>query len=664
MAEEDAKSFWPSFSDGNEPSDVDCDFTGGIAKNVLQTFSIPANTNIDGGSLDTIDIKSMDAMTALKLSLLDYSAANGGIWEPITNAEGEVTFVDIGTDDGLADTEVYYEIQTGTFTEECSGVMITARRPMAQRHKAAFKPIWQGGSKDVFTSGWLASSCLSKKYSAYATIVFTDPQLDTQYEDGIDNFYDIKSPWENLIGYARYISWPNQGSADSSKTDVRRSSQAKVPILISGNENTDTYRADLGNLQARPSMPKELDISPGCFADSMTDAKYSDGVKVDIPDSFRFQSIRGDQVDKFIGVSAVYIVGRKIDDLKAVPRQDSNAVVNNPSDSDCKAKASIESPQDSIFKLSEGIHYQIAYNDDNPAIVFASNGRNFDPKEYGANTTIYIDEHCAFYKETQQETYTGSVLPVGGSQGYLVAQVWVIVDLNTPSIIVYDPRVEQQKALEIANDLTFELAPLISTEEPAPVAYAGKSFQKLINLEQMQKDHDPKTQQNFYETDYETALRDMDQGGGMTLSMSFLDAGEALSLAKTLYNYMNTSNGSITTYICGPDSEPVLGGRGQDDDSIVNEIVYSYQDSNSYTISVTCGQKLIGDFAQIDGGPTYKMTEEVSARGTITQDQGDHAIFKVYLDGYGPVTAINCCPEVLRVGDKVQVTVHNNPVEG
>jgi hypothetical protein len=126
---------------------------------------------------------------------------------------------------------------------------------------------------------------------------------------------------------------------------------------------------------------------------------------------------------------------------------------------------------------------------------------------------------------------------------------------------------------------------------------------------------------------------------------------------------MNSGDGVISTYICGPESEPKLGGYGPDNSTVVNDITYSYSDSNSYTISVTTGPKIIGNLTQVDGGLTLKASENTQAQGTIIQDQGSNVWFKVRIDGYDDAYAINTSPNLLRVGDKVNVTIHNNPIE-
>jgi hypothetical protein len=672
MAEEGTGTFWDTFCQGNDPSEIICSSEGNVAADVLDTFNIEFTGGVSGGSLLGMDIKSMDAFTALKMSLLESSLGNDTLYEPITNPEGIVEFVKIGDDPGVptGPDSIYYQIQSGTFQEKCSGVMVVGKRPLAKRSKAAWKPIWAGRDPQLFDTFWMAPNCLDPKFSAYCTIVFRDPHLETAWEDGIDNFYELKTPWENLLGYARYINWPDK--ENSPHTDIKRTSQSRIPIEISGSKSSE-YDAYLGKkLQPRPTLPDNIsDAAKGCFEIPLDGtANWENGVDVNIPKEFRYETVRGFKTDKLIGVSGVYIIGLEVQEAKSIPNSGPAEIKTDKTDADCTLMLTLEEGQDKVYKLSEGEHYQIAVQDgdDGPdiRIVFAENKRRNDPKTFGNDVTFKVDPLCSFYRRANDDgNFTGTILPVGGTQAYLVSQVFCIVDLDIPSIVVYDPRVQEGKAKYIAENLTYNLAPLKSEEPPAPVAFCNGGAAQAVDMTELQKDNDPTEEpQNFEAAEYTKALQAMDHGGGISLTLGCLDEDQCKKLAETLYLYMSSGNSSVTTYVCSPDSEPILGGYdSRDQSSVVNEIVYSYQDSNSYTISVSTGPRLLGDFAQIAGGPTYKMTEEVSARGTITKDAADNAIFKVMIDGYGELLAINCSPNILRVGDKVQVTVHNNPVE-
>lgn len=642
------EEFWPGFTDAtSKPTPGDCGSTP-LASDVLTSFGIP-HTGSVGGALANLDIKHMDAEQVIKLSLLE-SAVGGAIKEMVVDEEGMVDFVTIGAVDGIGG-DVYYQIQSSTFVDTCKGVMVTGGKPLPTRKKVEFKEIWLDGPKEIYNAFWMSENGMSESFSQYATIVFDDPQLSTSYKDGIDNLYDMNEAWETIIGYARYIDWPD--SKNSPDTTVERANTSTIPILVSGPVNNVEYDAPLGTLQKKPPIGNFAPLGPGSTASA------SDGVPIPIPKDFRYDTIRGDTVDKLIGVHSVIIVGRKVDTLIGIPNSDSDALLGSAASAgNVKIMANINSMRDSTYTLKAGDHYVIVYEEgQDPRIVFASNSRSFDPAEFGSGVTVHVDTESAF---ASGETLSNvSILPTGGTDGFLVKQVIVLVNLQTPCINIYDPR--PGKALEIANGLTYQLGPLISVELPAPIAFNGS----IIDQSEGIKDHDPTTQQDFTDTALEQAIDTMNGGGGMAVTLAFLDEDGCAKMSEALFNYLNGGNGSVTTYVCGPNSSPRLGGYAGDSASIINDILYSYSDSNSYTISATSGPMLLGNMASLAGGPTAKTTENVPSSGTVIQDMGDHVNFKVRLDGSGlpPIVAINVAPKVIRVGDKVECTIYNNPVE-
>lgn len=659
--------FWEAFGDDSNFTEVVCADDGSLAIQVLSYYGIPYSGEA-GGSLIPLDIKHMDALEVIKMSLLEHSVNSGGVWEIAVNEFGQAYFINVGASSGLSGCTIYHQIQSSTFLEKCSGVMITGAKPLVTRKPVEWKNIWDvGGWKEIYHTSWLSGNCLSNKFSQYAIIVFQDPHLVTgsAHNDGIDNLYETKSYWENIMGYARYITW--EGAKDSPDTTVTRESNAIIPLLVSGDVNNTSYNADLGTLQSRPPMPGIIEgVSPDCFSGKAGEApSYVGGVKINIPDKFRYETVRETKVDKLNAISDIIIVGRKIDSLMGIPASDGDAIMQGPKDENAKIEISVNESSDTMFKLEEGIHYVIAYEENAagniPYVIFAENSREFEPVDFGNDLTVKVSEDCVLYAEHGITSLEGSILPTGGTDGYLVKQVIALVDIQTPCIKIHDPRSDQDKAYGIANTLEYKLAALVSVEKPAPVAFNGNS----IDMEQLQVDHDPTTQQNFQETEYEQAMDQMAGGGGMSLTFSFLDGVGCEKLSSELYNYMNSGNGSVVTYVCGPDSEPKLGGTGLDSNSIVNEIVYSYADSNSYTISVSAGPRLVGGFTSVTGVASLKKVESFSASGRVVEDLGNHIHFKVLFDGYGssPILAINTAPTVIRVGDIVQGTIYNNAVE-
>lgn len=654
----DPKEFWSAFGDDSAFVEVTCEDTGSLAYEVLNTYGIPVEDSI-GGNLTNLDIKRMDAIQVIRMSLLEESANSGQIYEPIMNSDGRVEFVALGTFTGLSGGDVYYELQTGTYREVCGGVMVTGGRPLAYRRPIGWHPIWQNGPKKIYDTGQMITSCVKKDFSQQATIVFTDPHLDSRYEDGIDNLYEItnRNPYDSIMGYARYIWWP---TADvDTDTTITRQDTAKILLQMPD--------VSMGTFERRPTYSDQLFDNPSCLEESTFEPSDPEtGVKVEIPDDFRYESVRGTQVDKFQNILDVYVVGLDIAHIQGRPVSKAAAVSENPGPESTTVEITINTTYKKFTKLQKGVHYVVAYIDletgfKQPYIVFVNNLRTTDPavkRILGTEPTSYsIDPECAYANEVNDDVGMGYILPTTETGGILVDEIHVSVLLETPSIEVYNPDGENQRAAEIAEELEYLVAPMVVVEEPSPVAFNGQ----LIDLTQGIKDNDPTTAQDFSDTDLEQALDQM-SGNGMSLTLTFLDESQCARLSGALYDYMNSGDGTEATYVCAPGTDVQLGGTAPNG-GIVNSINYSYQDSNSYTISVNAGPTILGNFSQVDGGPSPKTIEEVSAKGTIIQDMGNHIFFKVRIDGIGERVAVNMAPTVLRQGDKVQCSIHNNPVE-
>lgn len=664
--------FWQDFGVNNLDT-VECTTGGSLAVDVLRTYGIPYNGN-EGGSLSNLDIKHMDALAVIKMSLMEQSADDAAIYEPMVNEEGEVEFNAIGAYAGNVTDDLYYELQTGTYVEPCVGVLVTGGKPLPYRRDLEWKPIWiTEDRKEIYDMFNMDTNCMRDDFNRYCTIVFPDPQLETDYEDGIDNLYEINenNAYDTIMGYARYIDYPDK--LDTPELTIEKNDTATIPITIGVEESGGVPgMPSVGTLQKRPEIVENPWDDATCYEGTQETVNWQDGIKVIIPDSFRFQNVRETTVDKFTRISAVYIVGMPIDYLASEPITDVAAFSETPDQSEISKIAYVDATANSVFKLDEGTHYAVAYDDSDltrivPYIVFSANSRKLDPGDYGDDTTIDIVGGDYTTVLGGPGEYTGTILPIAKTKGFIVRQIFAMVDLETPCISIFHPDGVGNKAREIAENLEYLVAPLVLVEEPPPIAYNGRE----VNQEEGIRDHDPTTAEALSDTEMENIMDEMD-GGGMTVAMSFLDGdgnynesiGQVERLSETLYDYMNSGDGVAATYVCGPNAEPRLGGAGADSKTIVNSITYSYSDSNSYTISVNTGPKLVGGFGSVTGGPAYKQVDgDMSIKGTVIQDMGNHLYYKIRLDGLGDRVALNCCTKVIRVGDKVMCSVHNNPAE-
>jgi len=661
--------FWENFGDSSQLVEIECKGPeGSLAAHVLETFGLykGAATNSIGGNISNLDIKHMDAMSVINLSLLEEAAESsfgGDIYEAMVNEYGEVDFVAIG--ENSADlSDIYYQVQTSSYKDECKGVMITGGKPMPIRKELGWKPIWGAGNKKIYDTSKMITNCNEPGYSTHAIIVFNNPHLDTLDNDGINNLYEISDPFESIVGYAKYIHAPGK----TAETNIAYSGDSTIiPIQVG-----TTGNPYVGILQDRPKVdPAATIYGSSCWVNaSKLVGDVTDAVKIDIPEEFRFEDIRNTKVDKFVKVNQVLIIGYEIHLLKTAPNDASVGVSEVPSDENTYAMVHINNTVKGIYKLDEGKHYVIVYSpedDDDgmkdPYILFGKDTKPNEPKSYGNNTNYMLSPFCELAKVEGTDKKIGTIIPCSENRGYLVEEIWTMVNINSPSISVsdpeYDPEAKWSKAIDIATNLEYMVTPIMLYDPPAPIAFNGEEIDQTQGI----ADKDPTTAQDLDATELELAMDVMDGGSGLTLSLSFITDIEKLkNISESLYLFMNADSGIETTYVCGPSANPHLGDAGPSG-GIINSITYSYTDSSSYTISVNEGSRIIGNFASSSGGPSMKATESVSSRGTIIKDMGNNIFYKVKMDGFGDRIAINTSPTILREGDIVSCSIHNNPVE-
>jgi hypothetical protein len=733
---EEYGGFWEEFNDDTRfvrMQEEEEEPTGSLAKRVVESFGLDCKGTL-GGPLATVDLKRMDALKAINASLLESFARGetSSFVETVVDEDGLIDFKTVGSYTGLEDVDIYHTIQTQVYTNICRGVMVHGGKPTPRRRTSTDNPpaewlaVWGPNpeDKEIYTTAdKMLTNCLKENFDQFATIVFNDPHIrNSSYNDGIDNLYEITkgNSWDNIVGYAIRKEYTNDTKLymeNRPEITVDYINQCSIPIEVSKImyiEETppDGWVPTVGPLVFAPVAPSDFETDPGCWTQPSTGgvARYPDesrpnvnaewakdnGTKIIIPEKFRFEiNEEKDELklDKLNGISKVYLQGIYMDSCQGFPESDEDQLLGS-TQTNTKLLAIIEDPATKIFEAKEGVHYKIYYYPEGeesdgtfktPYLVFADNSRVGDNAKFGDDCAFYISPECE-YAQSQDLTSSDAVLyqtgqtiiPTNGVEAMWVKQIWVLADVETPGIKVYDP---DGGAKGVAEGLSYLMKPLVLIDKPAPIGYAGESSPsgRVIDLVSGKQDHDPTTAQDLSDTDFEEALDEMSVGGsGLSLTLSFLiaekdedvsgegyDEGEILvrDFSTKLYNYMTERDGIQTTYICGPSTKVNIGGAGLNTGTVINSVDYSYNDGGSYTISVNEGTKLHGAFAEISQGVAQTAVEDVSATGTVIQDMGNNLHYKVRIDGYGERIGINTCPSVIRVGDRVSVSVHNNPVE-
>lgn len=650
-----------------------------VAQKVLITFNIPY-TGTGGGYLTGVDIKQLPAATAIKVSLLERYAENGEYKETIVNEEGEVEFISVGEVSGNI-TDVYYTLQSTEYQNNVTGAIVTGKKELPERILRDKKDLLVN-RKDFDVTGMM-TNCNLSSFASHYTITYDDPHLSkvADYSDGIDTIYENLGPFERVVGWVYDIDTTKDGQELPPYVTVDFKNNASVPLLVSGrvwNPDQDNneesikdpkWDADLGTLINRKYATRTLlECSPdiGYDGDDYGDVDCtSDKVlKVKLDEKLRFENIRGCSKDKFLQVSKIWFIAAECDIIRAMPTTVKKAkeITAPPTLPDVKIFVSLTTMRPKFITLSRGEDYGIGYNAETGEICvqFVANTRqNEEDIQFGNDTPFYLDPNCRYVTDNNitgdDLTRTGTLFPAAGGKGYLVYQVWAQVELESPSITINAPSGD---AAVYADYLSVGLQAIVVNDKPPPIAINGDIVDHTINY----PDQNPTTVQDLEDTDYERKLKAIDYGEGVELTISSLNEDDTGDLSRRLHNLMEADTGIETVYTCGPTCRPQLGGRGNSG-GIINNITYSYSDRGSYTISVTEGPMFIGGLSGITTGPHLKKTETVSEQGLVVGDWGDGTNFKVLVDGVGVREAINCSPDVIRTGDKVSVTIHNNPVE-
>jgi len=158
-------------------------------------------------------------------------------------------------------------------------------------------------------------------------------------------------------------------------------------------------------------------------------------------------------------------------------------------------------------------------------------------------------------------------------------------------------------------------------------------------------------------------LQTQTTGRTVDISLPFCDAQACKTMAQTIFN-MQDENISTYNMVCGPTKLPKLGTKVPGYEGRINRISFSYTDSSSYTINVTVGSTFLGAKGW-SGGIYQRRTEDVSREAIITWSAGDGINYRCRIrGGLGVYQAINKTLSAWNPGEKVNVTIHNNPVEG
>jgi len=622
-----------------------------------------------GNYLPGYDIRDRDAYQMVQLSLAAELVNNKSI-ECYATEDGIVKFFEIGTKNSNIKSDILYEINSGELKAKCDKVLVTGYDPPPKRYIAKEAPYnlftFAKENKDSETLDpdadeypryYIFGELLGPERCDYFREgIIEYGKLDFNMEEVICDNYKI----EKIPNYIYKIEVPFY-QAGSTDVNFRNTTSRYIPLN------------GFGTLQRRGWRLKEKYMPSMCIPEEDIDPD----VGIYLPESDK---------DKFLRVTAVYIWGYL---LKNIGDGENNDYSSSLSTFTVDVDTMLSEP----YKLSEGEDYLVRKDLSRKGykIIFSSNVSGNYEKYFGGSTVesiwfrigwnnIFKDKDAVirssptppfgdisgYLRDGQTEvssnsSYNAVLFPLNeGQSAYALPiidsfpKIIVVYEWDNPSIQITDLRNEVTK--ENLEQVKVEFYPIIIKDKNAPQVLTAAGGTTVLDPTEVIPDIDKDTVENFQETEYVRATQ-LEQGD-ISVVMPFVDEEGCKTIAKFIYDHQNEIANDVT-YTCSPDADPVLGERI--DGNVINAIDYSYQDSSQYLISVKAGAVWQGINSWNQS--LYNMqTESVQEEGLVVSVDVDNIKCNVNLKHLGVMECVNVSKEIIEKGDKVQVTVQNNPV--
>ncbi|RLB84880.1 MAG: hypothetical protein DRH15_04190 [Deltaproteobacteria bacterium] len=634
-----------------------------------------------GGDLPGYDINSADALQTIKLSLAQ-ELANRRLIEIYADEYGRVKFYPIGeSTSSIFGSDILYKIENSVSRPTCDLVVVDGYDPPPKRYIKenerfdlfrflSLYPQTDDPDFDVYPRYYV----LSEIFDAPGAITQCAYQKEGFIEYGKFNLNDVevqtvagiidRKHWEQVISFIHEIDPPT--GFDPAST------------IISFNTTTPRYIEldDFGQLQPRVEISQNVYNTAFCLSLQQEEVDTDKGVILPESDN-----------KKFLGVKAVFIYGYKLNYLKLYEYKESadGAIKVTPN----LFEADLDTFFCEPFALTAGQDYQVvkeSYSDFH-RIIFSCNvlekyadrfGGTIDTapqakfkisfnslvdqdgqKLVATGDPLMHQDASGYLRDRINEadtttTYDEVLFPIGdGQAAYVVKKLIVVYDWDNPCVHIKDDR--NIVDYEFLESMEVHFRPIIRKDEPAPTAVNGALIDKTVV-----EDVDPTTFQDMSTVEM-VSLQQSLEGGDVHLSFPFADPNDC----ETISDFVKTmidEDGSVVksiTYTCHPDSEPVLGEVLEG--AVINSIDYSYQDSSQYVITVTTGPRWQGSSSTATSVYNVK-TETVQAEGTVILVESDNVTCYVDVLRFGIMQCINLTKNIIQVGDRVQVSIYNNPV--
>jgi len=668
-----------------------------VAKWVIEDvfgLTLASSDKTKGSTLPGYDIIGRNPYDIINLSLIANIVDDSVFYECYMDGNGVVNYYSIGTSISDIGSHVLYSVDNGEVKMKCDNVMVTGYDPPPKRYTGNMfdlftfannlTPSDDGDLRDLDRGNYPFYTTFSEVLGPAACPYKYDGSIE--YGGNPDTLDDIDTlaietagvydpdAFESVVTYLYKIE---VDFFDQYNTTVQFSDTSTRYVELEG----------FGKLQTRNWVSDLGYISKYCLEGELSFPDSDVGVILPRSDEYKFK-----------GVSDVYIYGYRLNKIEldyvvSFPEgPDSDSVVIKDPIAPKTFIAHLDTMQSEPFKLVQGDDYIIVRDTINPnlsKIVFSCNVSENHLDKFGgylsatsdvqfriSEGSIYknplsgdyalSDSHTGYLRDVKsqaevdsREYHSAIIFPVGeGAAGYVVEKIVVVYQWDNPSVIIRDLR-NDITTDKLRDSVRINFYPMILKDEPAPIAFSGPGTGNsiLLNQTEVRPDYDPSTAQNFEPTEYAKAMSSM-EAGDVRVSMPFAD-GDGCKIIANKIKELQTDIAHDVVYMCSPEANPILGEKFGD--GVINEIEYSYQDSSQYMISVTVGPQWRGGSSWDNS--LYKMeTDNPVLTGTVLKVSADNIKVNVRVNKIGVIECINGTKDLLGVGDKVKVTLYNNPV--
>lgn len=671
-----------------------------LAAHIIQNvFYLTLNSDSAeiGSSMPGYDVVNRDAYQMVQLSLTaELGDPNDPkLYECYAEPDGTIKFYVIGEENSQissssqgASRDVLYSFTQASWKQKCDNVLVFGYDPPEKRFLRGPTEGVNIGYNLFDISNYVDTSDLGEEFQDedlglyplyWTTGDYLTYEACPQYKEGYIEYSNIALSSQRYLNETGVFHYYDFEQIDGFVYKIRVPIFEQASTQVEFRQKTIRYYEldGFGELMVRDWKSNLKYVPSVCLQGEVVDE-----VGVTLPRS---------NEKKFSGVNGVYIIGYALKQIECDEVIDANFKFSpGPAD----FVVDLDSIKLEPFRLNEGEDYVVIkdQNSDYYKIVFSCNVNPNYAKKFGGKfngrTCTYRVSRTSIYKfktladgtevpdlpdcsggkydaerctgvlrdgETSaddHEVLSGIIFPTGeGNTGYVVSKIIAAYEWDNPCVAVFDQK--NRVTYDNLRSVNMEVFPVIVKNPPQFVSRNGEPLDPSEQL----PDLNVGTVEDIYARDYQMAMSSM-ENADIRVTLPFLNQ-EGCDTVSAMIKDLQSQEIEVTTYVCSPSVEPILGTLI--DDKTINSIEYSYQDSSQYFITVQAGPVWQG-MTSWDNSLYQNGTERIQLEGIVRYVYDDNSKCVVQLEQLGLMECVNGQQQPLEAGDTVKVTVYNNPV--